>query len=90
LVQQKLFQKSMYDSEEYTQNVLNLYRAINTRHGVMVIGQPVTGKTTIIKLLIEVINEIHAVELKTHLFNFQRSKASTLNINILVDSEGKI
>jgi type IV secretory pathway ATPase VirB11/archaellum biosynthesis ATPase len=60
----------MYNSEEYIQNVLNLYCAINRRHGVMVIGQPVTGKTTIIKLLLEVINEINAIELKTHLFNF--------------------
>ena len=59
----------MYNSEEYIQNVLNLYSAINRRHGVMVIGQPVTGKTTIIKLLLEVINEINAIELKTHLFN---------------------
>ena len=38
LVEHKLSQKSMYHSEEYIQNVLNLYRAINTRHGVMVIG----------------------------------------------------
>lgn len=70
--------------------MLNLYRAFNTRHGVMVIGQPVTGKTTIVKILVEVINEIYEVEYKIHEMNFKLAKAQKLGLEVKKDDDGTV
>lgn len=58
-------QNGLQPEEEYISTLLNIDETISNRHGVMIIGQPMTGKTTALKLLQQGHNQIHSDELKT-------------------------
>jgi len=51
LTEQRLLKKGLYAGEDFMQSILNLYETTLNRHGVMLVGSPVTGKTMAIKIL---------------------------------------
>ena len=45
MIEVRLEAKNFHMSDESIQNVLNINAAVNSRHGIMVVGQPISGKT---------------------------------------------
>lgn len=41
-----------------------LYEAIDKRHGIMLVGAPATGKTTVFKIMRDVAKILHNLEFK--------------------------
>ena len=64
--------------------MININDALNTRHGIMVVGEPISGKTASIKLIFEVLNTLHNEEFDEKYEFFMRTKARNLSIPIKV------
>ena len=79
----------MCTSEEIIQNILNINQATQSRHGIMCIGPPMSGKTTAIKLLVEALKVIHVEEFRKKSNLFLKKKAEMLEISTCI-SEGVI
>ena len=59
MIEQRLEKKNLYRGGDFIQNIFNIYEAIMSRHGVMVVGAPSSGKTTSIRMLQDVLTALH-------------------------------
>ena len=76
-------------SDETIQNILNVNAAINSRHGVMVVGTPISGKTASIKTFVEVLDKLHRREFGERYISFMLRKASNLGVPVkMVKKDG--
>ena len=78
----RLSERQFYEGDDFITNALNVYRALKLRHGVMVVGAPVTGKTTLIKLLAEVTNQINREDFKIREYYYRLDRAAALDIKV--------
>ena len=51
MIDQRLERRNFYRGEDFMQNIYNIYEALSSRHGIMVVGRPTSGKTTSIRIL---------------------------------------
>lgn len=58
----RLEKRGLYRGSDFVQNIYNIYEALTSRHGIMVLGQPTSGKTTCIRMLQDVLNTLHYKE----------------------------
>jgi hypothetical protein len=49
----------MHNGEDYILEILNVYEAVMSRHGVMIVGEAMSGKSKILSTMIEVMNLLH-------------------------------
>lgn len=70
-----LAEKKMHNGEEYILEILNVYEAIMSRHGVMIVGEAMAGKSKILSTMVEVLNILHQQELKEKIRDFMINKA---------------
>ena len=61
--------------EEYVATILNVNESIANRHGVMIIGNPMVGKTSALKMLSKTHNHLHREEIKERQKDFLIRKA---------------
>jgi len=54
----------MYYGNSFIKRVIMLYEAIIARHGIMLVGAPATGKTTVFKIMRAVAKIMHNLEYK--------------------------
>jgi hypothetical protein len=74
--------KRFYAGAEFVQNIVNINDALHSRHGIMVVGQPISGKTASIKTIVDVLNYLHHQEFSEKYEFFMRTKAKHKNIPI--------
>lgn len=58
VVQARMESRNLQCSEWFLSKVVQLYETITRRHGVMIIGEPMSGKTTCYQLLSEALREL--------------------------------
>lgn len=51
MIDTRLDRRQLYRGSDFIQNIYNIYEALNSRHGIMVVGRPTSGKTTSIRML---------------------------------------
>jgi type IV secretory pathway ATPase VirB11/archaellum biosynthesis ATPase len=81
--------KTMQMTEEIMERILHLYESVMVRHGGMVVGSTMTGKTTSIQLLQECLNRSRENELEERIHEFNVKKAKKIAIQTLTKSNGK-
>ena len=79
----------MYNGEEYILEILNVYEAIMSRHGVMIVGEAMVGKSKILSTMVEVMNLLHQQELREKIRDFMINKAESMGV-IWRDYDGQI
>lgn len=72
----------MFRGSEFQQNVFNIYEALNSRHGIMIIGPATSGKTTSIRIMQDVLTTLHQREYQAKTLTFQKQKAMKMGIPI--------
>ena len=65
---------------EYVTTVLNLDETIKSRHGVMVIGETMVGKSCALKLIHDTYNALHREEIEKKFEDFAMRKALALGM----------
>lgn len=65
-----LEKNNLYGEEKIIQSVLNVHSGMQTRHGVMCVGPPMSGKTTAIKTLIQALELLNKEELASRCTDF--------------------
>ena len=84
-----LAEKKMHNGEEYILEILNVYEAIMSRHGVMIVGEAMVGKSKILSTMVEVMNLLHQQELREKIRDFMINKAESMGV-IWRDYDGQI
>ena len=79
--------KQMHMSHDLVQNVIHLNEAIQSRHGVMIVGPPMAGKTTSVRTLMDALNRLHGREWEEKYTLFLRRKGRRLGIKTKVVRE---
>ena len=67
-----------------------LYEAIDKRHGIMLVGAPATGKTTVFKIMRDVAKILHNLEFKKRQNAYLKQKAIRLQIPFSVDEKTEV
>ena len=80
----RLEKRGLYRGSDFVQNIYNIFEALTSRHGIMILGQPTSGKTTCIRMLQDVLNALHHREWRSKLRQFQRAKARRMGIKTRV------
>lgn len=80
MVEYKLEQKYFHKSEDSVQNVLNIHSAIGARHGVMIVGPPISGKTQATKTYTDALERLHKREFNEKYVAFMLKKGERLGI----------
>lgn len=62
-------------SHEFTKKVYQVYETLAVRHGIMLVGESMTGKTTTLSILHEALNRLKANELADRLMIWTRTEA---------------
>jgi broad-specificity NMP kinase len=62
------------------QNIYNIYEALSSRHGIMIVGRPTSGKTTSIRILQDVLTQLHLKEFTQKQNMFLKTKAERMGI----------
>jgi type IV secretory pathway ATPase VirB11/archaellum biosynthesis ATPase len=62
--EQRLTAKGLYYGDAFIKRVIMLYEAIIARHGIMLVGAPATGKTTVFKIMRDVAKYVHNLEFR--------------------------
>ena len=62
VIDQRLHKRDLYRGNDFIQNIYNIFEAVHSRHGVMIVGQPTSGKTTSIRILQDVLTTLHQKE----------------------------
>ena len=79
----------MSDNGETVQNVLNINDAVNSRHGIMVVGPPLSGKTQSIGTFTDTLDKLHKREFNGKYVKFMLLKAKKLGIDVkIIKKEG--
>ena len=55
------------------------------RHGIMLTGAPITGKTTSIRMVVDALQALHKNEMQQKTALFKTQKAKTLGIEVIED-----
>ena len=66
---------------------MNINDAMCSRHGLMVVGKPLAGKTTSIRALIDSLNKLHYTEWEQKYTLFMRRKGRRLGIKTKIVKE---
>ena len=77
----------MYMSHDVIQNIINVNDALHSRHGLMIVGKPMAGKTTSVKMLLDALNRLHVKEWEEKYTVFMRRKGRRLGIKCKVIRE---
>ena len=70
----------MFRGPDFQHNVFNIYEALNSRHGIMILGPPTSGKTTCIRIMQDVLTTLHQREYQAKTLTFQKQKAMKMGI----------
>lgn len=73
----------MFMNDDIMERVIHLYDTVMIRHGVMVVGSTMTGKTTSIQLLQECLNRSRENELEERIQEFKIKKAKKIALQNL-------
>ena len=65
MIDSRLARRNLFRGSDFVQNIHNIYEALLSRHGIMVVGQPVSGKTTSLRILQDTLNALHIKECGT-------------------------
>lgn len=57
-IENKMKEKNLIVIPWFVQKIIELYEMLSLRHGIMLIGEPLSGKTTCYQLLIEVLKDL--------------------------------
>lgn len=74
-IEQDLIKNDLCVHDDLVQNVLSINSAMQSRHGIMCIGPPISGKTTAIRTLITALQKLHDEEHSLKARLFQQKKA---------------
>jgi len=80
MIEQRLERRQLYRGGDFIQNIFNIYEAIISRHGIMVVGRPTSGKTTSIRMLQDTLNTLHMKEYSEKKVRFMKAKAQKMGI----------
>ena len=80
MIDSRLARRNLFRGSDFVQNIHNIYEALLSRHGIMVVGQPVSGKTTSLRILQDTLNALHVKESGQRTIAFQRLKAQRMGI----------
>ena len=79
--------KQLHMSHDLGHNVVNINEAIQSRHGVMLVGKAMAGKTTSVTTLMEALNKLHGREWEEKYTLFMRRKGRRLGVKTKVVRE---
>lgn len=80
LIEQSLINKSYQVTPEIVQRILHLYDSVMIRHGVMIVGSTITGKTVSIQVLQDTLNKSRDNEVEERIQMYKMRKAKRLGI----------
>ena len=84
---QRLQKKNLAHSNDIVQDVLNLEEAVSNRHGILVVGKPMAGKSTAIKILTETLQQLFTEEIAARRNNFLLQKGERLGIPTTMEDD---
>ena len=84
MIEVRLEARNFYLSEETIQNVLNISEAVHSRHGIMVVGQPISGKTQSLRVFMDTMDKLHKREFNQQYVKFMLKKAERLEVEAKV------
>lgn len=90
IVEQQFEKANFCVQEENVQNVLNIIAAMPMRHGIMVTGAIMAGKTTSLKIVVDALHSLHRMEVQQKTALFKTQKAKTLGIKYETDENGDV
>jgi septin family protein len=67
-------------TDDIVQRILHLYDSVMIRHGVMIVGSTITGKTTSINCLFDTLNKSRDNEFEEKLSQYKFRKAKRLGL----------
>ena len=82
MIDERLDKWNFYRGDDFIQNIYFIYEALESRHGIMVVGQPTTGKSTSISILEDVMRQLQLREFQQKRNHFLRTKAQKLGIPV--------
>ena len=85
-----LSEKCLHNGEEFIQGIIDIYEAIMSRHGVMIVGEAMSGKSKVLQIMIDVMNLMHAAEVKVKIRDFMIEKAERMGVETKKNEEGNI
>lgn len=86
-IDERLDKRNLYRGDEFIQNIFYIYEALESRHGIMIVGRPTSGKSTSIRMLQDVLHQLYLKEYNQKSNHFLRVKAQKLGIPIKVVRE---
>ena len=61
-IDERLDKRNLYRGDEFIQNIFYIYEALESRHGIMIVGRPTSGKSTSIRMLQDVLHQLYLKE----------------------------
>lgn len=72
VVKALIIERGLCDNPKFEEKIYQIYNNVTTRHGIMLIGKSMTGKTTALNVLYEALNRLKMNELSQKLINWSR------------------
>lgn len=77
VIDQIIKEQKLSSNPDFAKKVYQIYETLAVRHGIMLVGESMTGKTTSLNILHEALNRLKANELAERLLIWTRSEAKT-------------
>lgn len=85
IIEEQLEKSRLSSMDHIVQNIINIHMAMTNRHGIMCIGDPMSGKTTAVKVLVATLKALHADEVQSKTNLFMQKKAQMMDIETVIE-----